>query len=56
MGGGISFVRQRDTMQCGVACLCMVARHFGLRCGVERIEEVCHATAQGVSLKGIGDG
>lgn len=52
----ISFVRQRDTMQCGVACLCMVARWFGLRCGVEQIEEVCHATAEGVSLKGIGDG
>ena len=52
----ISFVRQRDAMQCGVACLCMVARRFGMSCSVERVEEVCHATAEGVSLKGIGDG
>ncbi len=48
-------VRQRDAMQCGAACLTMVARHFGSRRGLEEVSALCHPTTEGVSLKGIGD-
>lgn len=50
------YVRQRDAMQCGVACLCMAARMNGARWAVDELEEVCRPTAEGVSLKGIMDG
>ncbi|MCM1452276.1 MAG: peptidase domain-containing ABC transporter [Clostridium sp.] len=49
-------MRQRDAMQCGVACLCMAARMHGARISVDELEEVCQPTAEGVSLKGIMDG
>jgi len=49
------FVKQHDSMQCGVACLCMVANVFGRRFSMSRMEEVCHATTEGVSLKGMLD-
>ncbi len=42
-------------MQCGVASLCMVCNALGLRCSIEWIEERCHPTIQGISLKGISD-
>ena len=48
-------VRQRDAMQCGAACLTMVARHFGSRRGLEEVSALCHPTTEGVSLKGIGN-
>lgn len=47
---------QRDSMQCGVACLCMVARWHGIKCNLPELDEVCHATTEGVSLKSIADG
>lgn len=42
-------------MQCGVAALAMVSRHFGASCDIENLSKYCFATAQGVSLKGIAD-
>lgn len=42
-------------MQCGAACLCMIANHFGLRCSIRWIEQYCHVTNVGVSLKGMMD-
>lgn len=50
------FVKQHDSMQCGVACLCMVCRHYGCFASLGQLEEVCSPTAEGVSLKGIADG
>lgn len=47
------WIKQRDSMQCGVACLTMVCRHYGWACTLSQIEELCHATAEGVSLRGM---
>ncbi|MDE6576869.1 MAG: peptidase domain-containing ABC transporter, partial [Muribaculaceae bacterium] len=49
------FVKQRDSMQCGVAALTMVCRHFGARYSIDFVSKFCHATSEGVSLKGIND-
>lgn len=52
---GFPFVKQRDAMQCGVAALAMVCRHFGYPCTLQQLEQICHPTREGVSLKGIAD-
>lgn len=49
-------VLQRDTMQCGVASLAMVCGWYGRRFSLAEMEQHCHPTRQGVSLKGIMDG
>lgn len=48
-------IRQRDAMQCGVAALWMVVRHFGAEVPLERLEKLYVPTAEGVSMKGISD-
>ncbi|MDE6642611.1 MAG: hypothetical protein K2K27_00725 [Muribaculaceae bacterium] len=42
-------------MQCGVACLAMICRHFGADYSLEFLDRYCHATTEGVSMKGIKD-
>lgn len=49
-------MHQQDAMQCGVACLAMVASCFGKRYSLPFLSEVCTPTAEGVSLLGIADG
>lgn len=49
------FVRQKDSMQCGVAALTMISRHFGANCDIDYLSRFCFPTNQGVSLKGIAD-
>lgn len=49
------FVRQRDSMQCGVACLAMVCKLLGRNIGIKSLDKVCTATNEGISLKGICD-
>lgn len=44
---------QHDSMQCGIACLSMVCNHFGLYCPIGRMAELCPATKEGVSLRGL---
>jgi ATP-binding cassette subfamily B protein len=56
MFGRFGVVFQKDSMQCGVACLAMVCRHFGGRYSLGFLETVCSPTTEGVSLKGIADG
>ena len=51
----IRVVLQRDSMQCGVACLCMIGRYWGIKRSLSGLGEVCHATSEGVSMKGIMD-
>lgn len=46
---------QHDSMQCGVACLDMVCRHYGRHYGMDSISRYCHATREGVSMKGISE-
>ena len=52
----MNLVRQKDSMQCGVATLTMVSRHFGASYDMEYIEEFCVPTNRGISLRGISDG
>lgn len=52
---GFPFEKQRDAMQCGVAALAMVCRFHGYPCTLQQLEQVCHPTRDGVSLKGISD-
>lgn len=49
------FIRQHDGMQCGVACLAMICRHYGRRYSLEQLSDLCGLTAEGVSLKAISD-
>ena len=42
-------------MMCGIACLKMVCRYYDNDLSMERLSELCHATAEGVSLLGISD-
>ncbi|MBS7348392.1 MAG: hypothetical protein KIG61_08305 [Muribaculaceae bacterium] len=30
----IRVILQRDSMQCGVACLCMIGRYWGIKCSL----------------------
>lgn len=49
------YVRQRDAMHCGVACLSMACSAMGRHVDLYAIEEHCSPTMQGVSLKGMAD-
>lgn len=49
------FVAQKDAMQCGVACLAMVCRYYGLALGVDDIELLCPACRDGVSMLGLSE-
>lgn len=42
-------------MQCGVAALTMISRHFGAPYDIDYLSQFCKPTNQGVSLKGISD-
>ena len=45
--------RQADSMTCGVACLQMISSFFGKKFDQKFLLDICHATAEGVSLLGI---
>ena len=49
-------IRQRDSMQCGVACLAMISCHLGKKISLTEVSNYCHARTTGVSLKSISDG
>lgn len=49
------FTRQHDGMQCGVACMSMICRHYDKTFSISRLEKSCHVTKEGVSLKAIRD-
>ncbi|MDE6631666.1 MAG: peptidase domain-containing ABC transporter [Muribaculaceae bacterium] len=49
------FVKQKDAMQCGVASLTMVCRILGMDYSDGFVSQYCHATTEGVSIKGIKD-
>lgn len=46
-------IRQHDSMQCGIACLQMLCQYYGRHVPLREMEEICHATTEGVSLLGI---
>lgn len=51
----MKFVRQRDSHDCGVACLVMVCQHYGRNISLERTRQLCHIKRTGVSLLGISE-
>ena len=44
---------QHDSMQCGIACLQMICKFYGLNIGFNRLSDLCFATTEGMSLLGI---
>ncbi|MBQ0061829.1 MAG: peptidase domain-containing ABC transporter, partial [Bacteroidales bacterium] len=51
----IQFVKQHDSMQCGVACLSMICRYYGKTYTQNTLSRYCKPTSEGVSLKGLTD-
>lgn len=49
------FTSQLDAMDCGPACLRMVAKYHGKAYGLQKLRELSHITREGVSLLGISD-
>lgn len=47
------FVRQKDSMQCGAACLSSICRHYGKPYSTRFISRFCQETATGVSLRAL---
>ncbi|WP_373730846.1 cysteine peptidase family C39 domain-containing protein [Bacteroides heparinolyticus] len=47
------FSHQHDAMDCGPACLRMVAQHYGRHYTLESLRQKCHISREGVSLLGI---
>ena len=45
--------RQKDSMQCGIACLSMICHHYKKSYSIETLSKYCIATNQGVSLLGM---
>ena len=46
---------QHDSMQCGIACLQMICKHFGKKFSLDFLSKLCFASNEGVSLLGIND-
>jgi len=49
------FTLQLDAMDCGPACLRMVARHYGRSYTIQTLRQRCFITREGVSMLGISD-
>jgi len=49
------FYKQFDAMDCGPACLRMIAKHFGKNFSLQTLREHSFITREGVSLLGISD-
>ncbi|THV62246.1 peptidase domain-containing ABC transporter [Chryseobacterium candidae] len=49
------FLPQHDQMDCGPACLAMVAAHYGKEYSVQYLRNISYITREGVSLLGISD-
>lgn len=49
----LHIIRQKDSMQCGVACLGMICAYFGKRYSLAHLSTKCCPTKEGVSLQSI---
>ena len=47
--------KQKDSMQCGIACLSMICSHYKKGYSIETLSKYCFATTEGVSLLGISE-
>ncbi len=48
-----SVILQKDSMECGAACVTMICRHYGLHVPSEYVSKLCHTGIDGVSLVSI---
>ena len=55
MKQSFTFYHQYDNMDCGPACLRMVAKYYGKSYSLQTLRDKCHITRQGVSMLGISD-
>ena len=46
---------QKDSMQCGIACLQMVCKYFGREYSMDSLSKLCFTTTEGVSMLGINE-
>ena len=53
---GVKGVRQHDVTDCAVACIAWVARWYGLSLPLVTLRQMCGATTQGTTIKGVLDG
>ena len=49
------FLKQPDSMDCGPACISMVAKHYGKDFSLDTLRKTCHISREGVSLLGISE-
>jgi len=49
------FTLQLDSMDCGPACLHMIAKHYGRNFSLQSLREWCYANRNGVTMLGIAD-
>lgn len=49
------FVRQPDAMDCGPACLKMIAGYYGKNFSLENLRKRCYITREGVSFLGLSE-
>ena len=49
------FTHQHDAMDCGPACIKMIAEHYGRHYTMETLRQKCHISREGVSLLGISE-
>ena len=50
-----NFKLQHDAMECGPACLQMIAKHYGKRYDLQKLRELCFGNRNGVTMLGISD-
>lgn len=48
-------IKQKDSMQCGAACLQMIWKYDGMSFSQDSLSDYCYAATEGVSLLGISD-
>jgi ATP-binding cassette subfamily B protein len=49
------FYQQHETMDCGPACLRMIAHAYGRKHSLQHLRELSNISRRGVNLRGIGD-
>ena len=51
----IVFIKQHDSMQCGVACLQMICEYYHKKYSTNYLSSLCNTTTEGVSMLSIRD-
>ncbi|MGB7412576.1 MAG: peptidase domain-containing ABC transporter, partial [Thermosynechococcaceae cyanobacterium] len=51
--GRYPFMAQQSAMDCGVACLVMISRHWGKRFSVNHLRQLANVSRDGTSLRGL---